>query len=377
MMRIRLFSTVVALAAMLVLAQPANAQLPLGHYQPGVFPNASLGGVPPVSGIFGDEFFLNYSTSTTNGSNGQAITRQYTLPDGRTATLSSHVNQFTALTFLQGMTDVKILGARYGASMLIPVTNLCISEQLQLARRELGFTSNSMNLGDLGVYPITLGWQGKHDSTWFGYCLFIPSGAYRPRGLNNEGLGFFSHLLQVGRGQYLDPQNTWQLSGLLSYEINGHQQGSGTYVGNHLTFEYGLTKRLSEELSVGLTGYGQWQMTPTTGTLYSASATSSVVAVGGELTWQPKNTGGLQINLRGLQELASVNRFQGTVFNLNFAYPFAIYPDTDEKEPKSKGEPSKSEPKSQSEPSKRPPETSSPGKTAPDTAPPANGATPQ
>lgn len=332
----RIVVSIAILCALAAAARPSHAQLPLGHYQPGMYSIDTMMEWPPVSGIFGSMYFIHYGSDRLNGNDGKPLTRTFTTAGRRKVTLDLSYHNFTAYPFLLGMTDVKILGGRFGAAAGVPISGTSLSGALQTVNNQKSINSGTLDIGDANLYPLLLAWPSRNGGTWLAYTVFFPSGRFSPQGTNNSGLGFISNDFQVGSGFYFDKKHTLQLAGLLTYEINTTQQSTGVYVGNHLTFEYGLRKKFTPTFSLGLTGYGQWQTTPTTGTLVTRlnpSARDHVLGLGGELNLILPKANDLTITLRVIHEIDSANRFQGNNINLGISFPLAIYPDAPPPQP--------------------------------------------
>lgn len=303
----------------LLLATAAHAQLPLPHYYPG---STSIDGMmeqPSQPGMYFSGSISQYSATVLTNRQGQAIKNDI-------VDVSSTV--FTpSFTY---MTDLEFLGAQYGVQLSFPVGSQGLSAFHQFRGVERGGTSTTLAVGDLSIYPLILNWERDNGCTWFGYCLNFPTGQYSFNDPTNVGLGLFSQMVQLGEGLYLDEDQTWQLAGLVSYEISGGQRNSLLQIGDHLTLEYGLSKIISPEFSVGLTGYAQYQTSETSGLgRVVLGERDKVVAAGLEFVWNPNPD--VNIVLRGLQEFASVNHSQGLNISLTVSVP--LWVDEEEEAP--------------------------------------------
>jgi len=298
--------------ALFLTATAAHAQLPLPHYYPG---STSIDGMmeqPSQPGMYFSGSISQYSSTILTNRGGQAITNDI-------VDVSS--TMFTpSFTY---MTDLEFLGGQYGVQLSFPIGSQGLSAFHQFRGVERGATSTTLAVGDLSIYPLILNWERDGGCTWFGYCLNFPTGQYSLRDASNVGLGLFSQVVQLGEGLYLDEDQTWQLAGLVSYEISGGQRHSRVGIGDHLTLEYGLSKIISPEFSVGLTGYAQYQTTETTGLgRISLGERDKVVAAGLEFVWNPNPD--VNIVLRGLQEYYSVSHSQGLNLSLTVSVPLWV-----------------------------------------------------
>jgi hypothetical protein len=93
--------------------------------------------------------------------------------------------------FLMGIggsvvTNLKILNANYGASLLIAFISNRIEGNVIKSQSSLGFT-------DMYVQPLQLGWHLKRADFTVGYGVYIPTGKYEYGGSDNKGLGMWGH----------------------------------------------------------------------------------------------------------------------------------------------------------------------------------------
>ena len=228
------------------------------------------------------------------------------------------------------VTNAKILGGNYGASVLLAFASNKIEGNVVSSKSSLAFT-------DLYIQPLQLGWNTKRADFNFGYALYLPTGKYELGGDDNSGLGMFTNELSAGSTVYLDKKKEWNFSTLLSYGINSAKKNTkddDVTVGNVLTIEGGLGKTwynpvkgnpLPMIINAGLVYYMQFKTT---------DDKMTVPELGGnpiDLTNKDQIFGlGVEgniflpsikssIGLRWLTELGAKNRTQGNTFFITLA----------------------------------------------------------
>jgi len=110
------------------------------------------------------------------------------------------------------VTNAKILGGNYGASVLIAFASSKIEGNLISTESSLAFT-------DMYIEPLQLGWKMKKADFTFGYALYLPTGKYELGGDDNAGLGILTNEFSAGSTVYFDPKKEWNFSALLSYGL--------------------------------------------------------------------------------------------------------------------------------------------------------------
>jgi hypothetical protein len=200
------------------------------------------------------------------------------------------------------ITDFKILGANYGADILVPL----VYQDLTAGP----YHGTDFNLGDIFVEPITLSWHLQQFDFALGYGFWAPSGNYQPDDPVSPGKGYWTQMITAGGTWYADKQKTWSASLLGRYEFNSINQDWGIRPGQALTLEWGLGKQLSQMFNLGFVGYWQQQTTSDSGQGAQYTGKDGVVAIGPEVGFSfPKQM--LFITARYEFELNAVDRPEG------------------------------------------------------------------
>ncbi|PWT72448.1 MAG: hypothetical protein C5B59_15735 [Bacteroidetes bacterium] len=259
----------------------------------------------------------NYHASTFIDANGDKVNA----PDINTFLLG-----FGAIV----VTNKKILGGNYGASVLFALASSKIEGDIVPTKSSLAFS-------DMYIQPLQLGWKIKQADFSFGYALYLPTGKYELGANNNSGLGMFSNEFSAGSTLYFDQKKEWSFSSLFSYAINSAKKNTkdnSVTVGNVLTIEGGLGKTwykpvknnpLPMIISAGLAYYMEFKITddkmkiPALGSaVIDLSNKDRIFGLGVEANiFIPSIKS--SVDVRWLGELGARNRTQGNSFFITLA----------------------------------------------------------
>src|SRR5215472_4568547 len=193
------------------------------------------------------------------------------------------------------VSTLKILGADYSALLAVPWAN----SRIEFPRLNQG-GSTGLGLSQLWVVPLSLGWHiqnplplaaGGADVTVH-YAFYPPTGRYTPGASDNTSLGMWCNEFSARLTAFFDKEKAWHGSAALFYDINSEKQGLDYTTGNPLTFMGGLGRNYGKSDSLfsgwaGVAGYGQWQVTSTTGVdapVLARLNKTTIYGVGPELT---------------------------------------------------------------------------------------------
>jgi hypothetical protein len=216
------------------------------------------------------------------------------------------------------ITEWKVLGANYGADLIVPFGWQQVKANLPAPGGHTVW--RDFGLGDIQIEPLLLAWHGKQWDAAFAYAWWAPSGDFSPANPASIGKGFWSQMFTFGGTYYFDAEKTWAASLLNRYEFNQPNLDTGVRGGQILTMEWGLSKSLSKTLEVGLIGYYQQQVTDDSGP-GATNLRQHVVGIGPELSavWMKP---GLITSLRYVRELESAYRPEGNLLTLTLTKRF-------------------------------------------------------
>ena len=208
-----------------------------------------LSGSQPEPGFYAAAFYYRYGTDLVRNHDGDRVGFDVTDPGDLT------VNSFAPI--LWWVTDHKVLGANYGALLVLPLANIGLEVPILDRTSKTGTA-----LGDLYVQPINLGWHRDRADFTAGIALFAPTGRYEADADDNVGLGLWTFELNGGASIFLDEARSWHLATTAFYETHSEKKDSDAKVGDILTLEGGFGKSFMEgALTVGAAYFAQWKIT--------------------------------------------------------------------------------------------------------------------
>ena len=162
----RRLTTLCAVATVMLLsAVPARAQLS-GSHSLGDFGVQS--GSQPQPGLYAALFYYRYDTDTIKDADGNTLRLS---PDS-----PASVGITAAAPLLWYVSKTKVLGANYGAFVILPWAN----GSLEAPAFGLAETIDT-SFSDLGIRPLDLGWHAKRADVTAGFQIYVPTGDLRAR----------------------------------------------------------------------------------------------------------------------------------------------------------------------------------------------------
>jgi hypothetical protein len=253
---------------------------------------------------------------------------------------------------LTWMSNWKIFGANYGAAVEVPVEYRHVSRLASTFFGSGGFptglvapqSDNEFGLADIEIQPLLLAWHLDQFDVSGGYSFWAPTGDFDKNKLflYNLGQGYWTHSFMAGITWYPDKDKTWSVSLLNHYEINMAQYSTliavppsasnpsgvaseDTTLGDIYTLEWAVSKNITENWDVGLTGYYQQQVNSTTGPAPNGPTWRNeriqVAGIGPEIGYTiPKWS--LSASLRYAYEFTAQDHLQGNLVSLTLTKTF-------------------------------------------------------
>ena len=245
-MRLRLTVVGAALALTLLPPVPAQAQLN-GSHSLGDFGVQS--GTQPAPGFYAALFYLHYGTDTIKNADGETLRLAQDDP--------SSIGLGAVAPMFWYVSKAKVLGANYGAMVVLPFANASI----EAPAFQLGRTVDT-GAADMLIRPLDLGWHTKRADIAAGLQLYLPTGRYEQGADDNLGKGMWTYEPFVGATVFFDEKKTFSLATTAYWEFHGSKEDSDVKVGQILTLEGGLGKSfLGGGLIIGGAYYAQWKLT--------------------------------------------------------------------------------------------------------------------
>lgn len=314
------------LLAALAAATPARA-VDISHYSlsPGIAFLDDYFLPPEAAGkVIYAQYSAYYGTETFRNSDGQKVDKiTVTGPAGvpRTVDIDLDVDTWIFAPVLIFSPGWKILGARYGSFVMLPLGNPSVAANLQSSTGSgpgRSVQESSFAQGDLYVQPIWLEWNfGKVDVTG-AYGFYAPTGKYSPGAADNVGLGFWGHQLQSGLRYRVSDQTAAYV--VLTGEINHNKEDEDITPGSHLSMNWGFRRYFfGDWFQAGLCGYSTWQTSDDTGDDVTKDPRDQVHAAGLQIGIPKYGLG-----VKYMHEFAAQDRFDGQVVSIFFALPLDL-----------------------------------------------------
>jgi len=253
----------------------------------------------PPPGFYWRLYNQFYTADTLKDGNGNELDVGYDL------NVYSLVNRFVWIS------DMKILGADFGASLVVPLV------YTDIEIKGMGVDDEEFDFGDIAVEPFVLSWHGPRYDAAFALALYLPTGEYDINEAASPGKDFWTGMATVGVTYYFDSEKSWSASILSRYETHSRKDQTDVKPGDNFHFEWGIGKTVAKIWDVGLTGYCQWQVTDDSGSdvAWDKSVHDRVYAVGPEVSvFIPPAK--LSVSLRSQWEFDAEDTAEGNVTTL-------------------------------------------------------------
>lgn len=215
------------------------------------------------------------------------------------------------------VTDKKILGADYIATILLPLTYADVSI------REAQVKDKRWAVGDIAVEPLCLGWHRQRWDAMFSIAAYLPTGRQSRRKPALPGKEFWTLMVTAGPTLYLDKERTWSLSALMRYELHSKKRHEDIRPGQNISLDISLGKSIGRLWELGLCGYAQWQLTDDRGrdVNYNKCIHDRVFGLGPEISIYVPFLN-LKFQIRNQVEFGARDRTEGLITNLSFTKIF-------------------------------------------------------
>lgn len=207
------------------------------------------------------------------------------------------------------MSDVEILGATWGAHMVVPLFDVSVDAGVA--------SQHKRGLGDITFDPFVLAWHWPEFHLATGLDINAPTGRYRAGDLANIGANYWSFEPLLA-ATYLD-QDGWEVSAKLMYNVKTENPDTNYQSGDEFHMDYTLAKHF-DEWSVGVGGYVVYQTErDELNGIDVANSVRKTVAIGPQVKY---DYGNMSFIAKWQNEVYSRNTFDGNRFNLKFVSRF-------------------------------------------------------
>ena len=302
-----------------------------GHYMPGFIDIRDYADPAPVTGLIIVDYNAYLSGNKFYGADGKQIT-QISGPLGSPVNLNVNASGYSNTPLLLWVPKEKIFGATYFNGITLPY--LTVNSNLAYSRIGIidsvhhsgDVNGNVSGVSDLGVMPFFLSWGLTNFDLTAGWMVYMPTGKYTSGGNNNTGLGFWSNLFQAFGFWYpekINGQPSKALAIMLgaTFELTSKIIDADVKPGNRFSLDYGIEQYMSDNLSVGIYGGNNWQISQDKGSqvYWNPSVLDKLGVLGFQLGyWLWPNR--LQAIGKYGWNYAAVQRFEQSTFMLNLIF---------------------------------------------------------
>jgi hypothetical protein len=274
---------------------------------------------PEMGRLFFAQYSTWYGTDTFRNADGNEVDRiTVTRPGGqeRDIDLDLDVDSWLLGPVLLWSPGWRVLGARYGAFVMVPVSNPTVAANLETeVGLGLGIETSSWGLSDLYAQPLWLEWNVDRLDITAAYGFFAPTGRYEGGATDNTGFGFWGHQLQSALRYRVN--ETVAASVALTGEINQNKEDADIVPGSHLTLNWGARKHFFDDwFQFGFAGYDTWQVSDDDGADVTVTTRDQVHGVGFQ-TGVPR----LGLAVKYMYEFNAQDRFEGQTVSIFYAVP--------------------------------------------------------
>jgi hypothetical protein len=234
----------VALAVLTCFLSPAVHATEGGAslYLPGTYNDFSAAVFGPSGVYFRNDFFAYHGSISTAPIGGR---------------LFNDVDQRVWMNSLKFslLTDTRILGARYGAALTLPVVLYGHADGfIQLDPGQVRRQNDRSGIGDLYLAPIKLNWRWDDHDLTFSQGIFAPTGSYdadRVFNLGRNYWGFDPNLAYT----WLQEKRGHEVSFTAGFLINTRNSDTNYRSGHEFHLDFLIAQHFSPHFAVGVPGY--------------------------------------------------------------------------------------------------------------------------
>jgi hypothetical protein len=216
-----------------------------------------------------------------------------------------------------------LLGARYAAGAVIPITYVDVRIGVNIGFAQATASDNRVHFGDPYLIPVSLFWNIGRVHLNFFEGVAVPLGAYDADRLANTGLNYWSFDSNLAITYFHEESGT-ELSGVVGHIYNTENPDTDYQSGQEFHFDYMANQFVGETIAIGLHGYYHRQITGDSGTgaiLGDFKAESA--GVGPAILWMTQiGDRAVSFSMKWIHEFHAENRPEGDNFYFSVSTSF-------------------------------------------------------
>lgn len=267
-------------------------------------------GVTPPPGVFFSNQFYRYSGSIEGS-----------IPfEGGRILGRGDVSALVAVPTILWVTPAEIAGGRVGLSLTAPYGRVDVDGRIG----PIALSDRTTAFGDPSVTAF-LGWRHDNLHWQLGATGFLPVGGYKKGALANVAKNRLA-VDVFGTMSWIDPALGLDVSNVVGVTFNAENRATNYRTGTEFHWEWSVTKKFENGLSVGPAGYYYRQLTDDTGSgAVLGGFRGETLAVAGVLGFDFV-AGGIPVStkLRYFHEVKTKNRLKGNAVFLSLSMPLWV-----------------------------------------------------
>jgi hypothetical protein len=267
-------------------------------------------GVTPPEGVFFSNQFYAYKGSISGS-----------LPlEGGKIGVRVQAKPLVTVPSLLWVTPLELLGGRLGLSLSIPYGQQNISAQggpIRLSDKLSAFADPAISS--------YLGWKSGNFHWQLGASAYLPIGGYEAGRLANISKKRLA-LDTFGSLSWIDPATGIDISNAVGFTFSARNDATQYRTGNEFHWDWTISKRLTEQFTVGAIGYYYQQLSDDTGPGAKLGAFKGRIAAAGAIVGYDfkVNEVPIALKLRYFREFDAVNRLSGNAAYLSLSMPLWV-----------------------------------------------------
>jgi hypothetical protein len=162
---------------------------------------------------------------------------------------------------LSWLTDWGFIGARYGATVTLPIMLYGFAEGFLALQGQRRDEDDRTGIGDLYVSPIQLNWHWADHHLTFSQGVYLPTGSYDRKRVINLGRNYWSFDSTLTY-TWLSQTRGHEVTFNAGYLLNTRNTASDYRSGNEFHVDFLLAQHFTSHFALGLPGY--WYKQPAT-----------------------------------------------------------------------------------------------------------------
>jgi hypothetical protein len=203
---------------------------------------AFFAGALPPAGLYGILYYTHYHANQFSDSHGNSAVPGFKL------------DADVVIPRLVYMTNLQLLGGRYGAYALLPMEHLALDAG--------GASFDRTNLGDLIASPFMIAWGEGSLRTVAALEFVFPTGQYDKNSPLNTGKNYYTIRPIFGVSWF--PITGLEVSAKFTYSFNTTNTATDYHSGQLFHFDYGASYAITTKARLGIAGYFVKQTTDDT-----------------------------------------------------------------------------------------------------------------